>query len=156
MPCVPCPPKTGSFCVVVFYTGSADDVRTKIVEWRGYWNETRPYDGIGQKVPILPHLACCVPSLPQVIEEVCTGHPSPYQHNCGQILEAGAGNLSVMSTTAAEDVQSQRQSHLMPGLACELLSQACRWTNAWCRNPHRYSMKMLSRHRRSRSSKSVC
>jgi hypothetical protein len=54
--------------VVVFYTGSADDVRTKIVEWRGYWNETRPYDGIGQKTPILLHIASGAASPPQAKE----------------------------------------------------------------------------------------
>jgi putative transposase len=34
---------------------SLDDARSKMEEWRRYYNEERPHSGIGQIAPILLH-----------------------------------------------------------------------------------------------------
>jgi putative transposase len=36
---------------------SLDDARAKLEGWRRYYNEDRPHSGIGQKTPILLHIA---------------------------------------------------------------------------------------------------
>ncbi len=47
--------KFRSECLNAHWFMSLDDARTKMEDWRRYYNEERPYSDIGQKVPILLH-----------------------------------------------------------------------------------------------------
>jgi putative transposase len=42
-------------CLNAHWFMSLDDARSKMEEWRRYYNEERPYSGIGQRTPILLH-----------------------------------------------------------------------------------------------------
>ena len=42
-------------CPTIRWFMSLDDARSKMEEWRRYYNEERPHSGIGQTVPILLH-----------------------------------------------------------------------------------------------------
>lgn len=47
--------KFRSECLNAHWFMSLDDARSKMEDWRRYYNEERPHSGIGQKVPILLH-----------------------------------------------------------------------------------------------------
>jgi hypothetical protein len=47
--------KFRSECLNAHWFMSLDDARSKMEDWRRYYNDERPHSGIGQKVPILLH-----------------------------------------------------------------------------------------------------
>ncbi len=47
--------KVRSECLNAHWFMSLDDARSKLEDWRRYYNEERPHSGIGQIVPILLH-----------------------------------------------------------------------------------------------------
>lgn len=47
--------KVRSECLNAHWFMSLDDARSKLEDWRGYYNEERPHSGIGQMTPILLH-----------------------------------------------------------------------------------------------------
>ena len=47
--------KLRSECLNAHWFMSLDDARSKMEEWRRYYNEERPHSGIGQIAPILLH-----------------------------------------------------------------------------------------------------
>lgn len=47
--------KFRSECLNAHWFMSLDDARSKMEEWRRYYNEERPHSGIGQITPILLH-----------------------------------------------------------------------------------------------------
>lgn len=47
--------KFRSECLNAHWFMSLDDARSKMEDWRRYYNEERPHSGIGQKVPMLLH-----------------------------------------------------------------------------------------------------
>lgn len=47
--------KVRSECLNAHWFMSLDDARSKLEDWRRYYNEERPYSGIGQMTPILLH-----------------------------------------------------------------------------------------------------
>ena len=47
--------KFRSECLNAHWFMSLDDARSKMEDWRRYYNEERPHSGIDQKVPILLH-----------------------------------------------------------------------------------------------------
>ncbi len=47
--------KFRSECLNAHWFMNLDDARSKMEDWRRYYNEERPHSGIGQKVPILLH-----------------------------------------------------------------------------------------------------
>jgi len=44
-----------SGCLNAHWFMSLDDARTKLEDWRRYYNEERPHSGIGQMTPVLLH-----------------------------------------------------------------------------------------------------
>lgn len=55
-------------CLNAHWFMSLDDARAKLEGWRRYYNEDRPNSGIGQKTPVLLHVACGAASPPQAKE----------------------------------------------------------------------------------------
>jgi putative transposase len=55
-------------CLNAHWFMSLDDARAKLEAWRRYYNEDRPHSGIGQKTPILLHIAGGAASPPQAKE----------------------------------------------------------------------------------------
>jgi putative transposase len=55
-------------CLNAHWFMSLDDARAKLEGWRRYYNEDRPHSGIGQKTPILLHIASGAASPPQAKE----------------------------------------------------------------------------------------
>jgi putative transposase len=55
-------------CLNAHWFMSLDDARAKLERWRRYYNEDRPHSGIGQKTPILLHIAGGAASPPQAKE----------------------------------------------------------------------------------------
>jgi len=49
--------KVRSECLNAHWFMSLDDARSKLEDWRRYYNEERPHSGIGQRTPILLHNA---------------------------------------------------------------------------------------------------
>lgn len=49
--------KVRSECLNAHWFMSLDDARSKLEDWRRYYNEERPHSGIGQRAPILLHNA---------------------------------------------------------------------------------------------------
>jgi putative transposase len=47
--------KLRSECLNAHWFMSLDDARSKMEEWRRYYNEERPHSGIGQMTPVLLH-----------------------------------------------------------------------------------------------------
>ena len=47
--------KVRSECLNAHWFMSLDDARSKLEDWRKYYNEERPHSGIGQRTPILLH-----------------------------------------------------------------------------------------------------
>lgn len=47
--------KFRSECLNAHWFMSLDDARSKMEDWRRYYNEERPHSAIGQNVPILLH-----------------------------------------------------------------------------------------------------
>jgi putative transposase len=47
--------KVRSECLNAHWFMSLDDARSKLEDWRRYYNEERPHSGIGQRTPILLH-----------------------------------------------------------------------------------------------------
>ena len=47
--------KVRSECLNAHWFMSLDDARSKLEDWRRYYNEERPHSGIGQMTPILLH-----------------------------------------------------------------------------------------------------
>jgi putative transposase len=65
--------KVRSECLNAHWFMSLDDARSKLEDWRRYYNEERPHSGIGQMTPILLHKPSGASSPSQVKEAENSG-----------------------------------------------------------------------------------
>ena len=64
---------SGLAAIAMLATLTLDDARSKLEDWRRYYNEERPHGGIGQKTPILRHNPGGASSPPQGSEAENSG-----------------------------------------------------------------------------------